>query len=135
MRVEKNVEKMECVSRICKQYDAAGFKVIIGGDSGHIRELDKCENGNGKLTKSFTRQTGMEIMNGAVDELNDPTWFMNDKEYTLDYVCANERGLQCVKGAKILGIEEVVESDHAGLDLCLHWTRTRNERRRSCIKN
>ena len=41
-------------------------------------------------------------MNGAVDELNGPTWFMKDKEYTLDYVCANERGLQCVKGAKIL---------------------------------
>ena len=53
---------------------------------------------------------------------------------TLDYVCANERGLQCVKGAKILGIEEVVESDHAGLDLYLHWTRTRNERRRKGIK-
>ena len=44
-------------------------------------------------------------------ELNGPTWFMNDKEYTLDYVCANERGLQCVKGAKIWGIEEVVESE------------------------
>ena len=53
-------------------------------------------------------------MNGAVDELNGPTWFMNDKEYTLDYVCANERGLQCVKGAKILGIEEVVESQGVG---------------------
>ena len=78
---------MECVTRICKQYDAAGFKVIIGGDlNGHIWELDKCENGNGKLIKSFIRQTGMEIMNGAVDELNGPTWFMNDKEYTLDYV-------------------------------------------------
>ena len=49
-------------------------------------------------------------------------------------MCANERGLQCVKGAKILGIEEVVESDHAGLDLYLHWTRTRNERRCKGIK-
>ena len=73
-------------------------------------------------------------MNGAVDELNGPTWFMNDKEYTLEYVCANERGLQCMKGAKILDIEEVFESDHAGLDLYLHWTRTRNERRRKGTK-
>ena len=57
VRMEENVEKMECLSRICKQYDTAGFKVRIGGDlTGHIWELDKCENGNGKLIKSFIRQ-------------------------------------------------------------------------------
>ena len=119
VRMEENVEIMERVSRICKQYNTAGFKVIIGGDlNGHIWELDKCENGwYGKLIKSSIRQSSMELLNGTVDELNGHTWSMNDKEYTLDHVCVNERGLQCVKGAKILDIEEVVESDHAALDI------------------
>ena len=29
----------------------------------------------------------MEVNNGAVDELNGPTWLMDYKEYILDYIC------------------------------------------------
>ena len=76
----------------------------------------------------------MELLNSEIDELNGPAWFMNDKEYTLDYVCVNERGLQCVKGAKIFDIEEVVESDYADLDIYLEWKKTRNERGPKSIK-
>ena len=42
-------------------------------------------------------------------------------------MCANETGVQCMKGDKLLDIEEVVESDHAGLDIYLQLTKTRNE--------
>ena len=50
-----------------------------------------------RQTRQECGSTGIEIMNGAVNELKGPTWFMTAKEYTLDYACANERGLQCVK--------------------------------------
>ena len=40
-----------------------GLKILIGGDiNAHIWELDKCENGTGRLLKQLTGDLGLQIM-------------------------------------------------------------------------
>ena len=63
------------------------MKILIGGDmNGHIWELDKCEKANGRLIKDFARECGLQIGNCIWDTMNGATWFINEKEYVLDYI-------------------------------------------------
>ena len=116
VRKEENAERVskvkECIAKECKD----GTKVEIGGDiNGHIWELDKCENANGKLMKELTYEAGQTIVNCEWEGMNEPTWFMNDKEYTLDYILVNEKGYGCIREAGVMDTNEVVESDHAAV--------------------
>ena len=101
VRKEENAERVskvkECIAKECMD----GTKVAIGGDmNGHIWELDKCENANGKLMKELTYEAGLTIVNCEWEGMNESTWFMNDKEYTLDYILVNE---------KVMGVSEKLE--------------------------
>ena len=123
VRKEENAERVskvkECIAKECKD----GTKVAIGGDmNGHIWELDKCENANGKLMKELTYEAGLTIVNCEWEGMNEPTWFMNDKEYTLDYILVNEKGYGCIREAGVMDTNEVVESDHAAVWLKVGMT-------------
>ena len=85
VRKQENAERVskvkECIANECKD----STKVAIGGDmNGHIWELDKCENANGKLMKELTCEAGLTIVNCEWEGMKVLTWFLNDKEYTLD---------------------------------------------------
>ena len=43
------------------------------------------------------------------------TWFSDNNEFTLDYICVNDCALKCIENAYILEIGNVVESDHAAV--------------------
>ena len=129
VRKQENVEKIskvkDCIAKECKD----STKVAIGGDmNGHIWELDKCENANGKLIKELSYEAGLTIVNCEWEGMNEPTWFMNDKEYTLDYILVNEKGYGCIREAGVMDTNEVVESDHAAVWMKVGGT-TRNESR------
>ena len=67
----------------------------------HISELDKCENGNGRLLKQLTGDLGLQIMNCVWKGMSGATWSMDVRDFTLDYVCRRE-GLACVVEAVIM---------------------------------
>ena len=75
----------------------------------HIWELDKCENKNGKLLKSVMDEINLQILNCVWDSMKCATWFSENSEFTLDYVCVNDSALKCVESAYILEKREVVE--------------------------
>ena len=43
------------------------------------------------------------------------TWFAENIEFTLDYVCVNDSALKCVESAYIIERGEVAEIDHAAV--------------------
>ena len=45
--------------------------------------------------------------------MSGDTWFMDDREFTLDYVCIDSEGLACVVEAVIMDELDVVYSHHA----------------------
>ena len=49
------------------------------------------------------------------------TWFSENSEFTLDYVCVNDSALKCVESAYILERREVVESDHGAVGVNVEW--------------
>ena len=50
----------------------------FGGDmNAHIWELDRCENGNGRLLKKLAGDMGLQIMNCVWKGISGATWFMN----------------------------------------------------------
>ena len=51
--------------------------------------------------------------------MNEATWYTEEKKFTLDYVCMDGRGLK--KGASILDLGEVIESDHAAIRVEIEW--------------
>ena len=54
MRKEENVNKSKYIKKVVRDAKDRGMKILIGGDmNGHIWELDKCENYNGKLVKDL----------------------------------------------------------------------------------
>ena len=58
---------------------------------------------------------GLQILNCVWDELNEATWYTEEKKFTLDYVCMDGRDMKKVVRASILDIGEVIESDHAAI--------------------
>ena len=49
------------------------------------------------------------------------TWFSENSEFTLDYICVNDWALKCIESAYILEREDVVESDHAAVEVAVDW--------------
>ena len=76
----------------------------------HIWELDKCENGNGRLLKQLTGDLGLQIMNCVWKGMSGVAWSMDDREFTLDYLCVDREELSCAVEAVIM--VDVVYSDH-----------------------
>ena len=54
-------------------------------------------------------------MNCVWKEMSGATWSMDDREFTLDYVCVEREGLACVVDAVIMDEVDVVYSDHAAV--------------------
>ena len=67
----------------------------------HIWELDKCENNNGKLLKNMVNEN-LQIMNCVWESMKGPTWFSENSEFTLDYICVDDCALKSVQSAYIL---------------------------------
>ena len=64
-----------------------GLKISFGGDMNvHIWELDRYENGNGRLLKQFAGDLELQIMNRVWKGMSGATWFMDDREFTLESV-------------------------------------------------
>ena len=116
IRGEENVLKMRCVKEVISKAKEDGLNIMIGGDmNAHIWELDKCENKNGKLLKSVMDDINLQILNCVWDSMEGATWFSENSEFTLDYVCVNDSALKCVESAYILERGEVLESDHVAV--------------------
>ena len=62
--------------------------------------------------------------------MNGPTWFSENSEFTLDYICVDDCALKRVQSAYILEREEVVESDHAAIGVDVEWKVKRKRKAR-----
>ena len=132
VRGDENVVKMLSVKEVVRKAKDEGLKIMIGGDmNAHIWELDKCENKNGKLLKNMVNETNLQIMNCVWEHMSGPTWFSENSEFTLDYICVDDCALKSVQSAYLLEREEVVESDHAAVGVDVEW---KVKRRRKAIK-
>ena len=60
-------------------------------------------------------EINLQILNCVCDSMKVATWFSENSEFTLDYVCVNDYALKCAESAYILERGEVVESDHAAV--------------------
>ena len=97
IRGDENVFKMLCVKDVVRNAKDEGLKIMIGGDmNAHIWELDKCENNNGKLLKNMVNEMNLQIMNCVWERMNGPTWFSENSEFTLDYICVDDCALKSV---------------------------------------
>ena len=66
-------------------------------------------------------EINLQILNCVWDSLKGDTWFSENSEFTLDYVCVNYSALKCVESAYILERGEIVESDHAAVGVNVKW--------------
>ena len=108
--------KMQRVKDVVRNAKDEGLKIMIGGAMNvHIWEFNKCENNNGIFLKNMVNEMILQIMNCVWERMNEPTWFSEKSEFTLDYICVDDCALKSVQSAYILEIEEVVESDHAAI--------------------
>ena len=122
IRGEKNVLSTRCVKEVIRKAKEDGLNIMIGGDmNAHIWELDKCENKNGKLLKSVMDGINLQILNFVWDSMKGVTWFSDNSEFTLNYVCVNDSALKCVESSYILERWYVVESDHAVVGVNAEW--------------
>ena len=55
------------------------------------------------------------------DSMKGATWFSENSEFTLDYVCVNDSALKGVKSAYMLERGEVVEREHAAVRVNVEW--------------
>ena len=122
IRGEEIVLKMRCVKEVISKAKEDGLNIMIGGDmNAHIWELNKCENKNGKLLKSVMDEINLQILIYVCDSMKGATWFSENSEFTLDYVCVNDSTLTCLESDYILERGEVVESDHAAVGVNAEW--------------
>ena len=49
------------------------------------------------------------------------TWFSENSEFTLDYICVNDCALKCLESAYIPERGDVLESDHAAVGVDVEW--------------
>ena len=132
-RGDENVYKMLCVKDVVRKAKDEGLRIMIVGDmNAHnnniIWELDKCENKNNKLLKNMVNEMNLQIMNCAWEHMNGPTWFTENSELTLNYICVDDYALKSVQSACILERDEVVESDHAAMEADVEWNLKRNRK-------
>ena len=66
-------------------------------------------------------EINLQILNCVWVSMKGATWFSENSEFTLDYVCVYDSALKCVESAYILKIWEVVESDHATVGVNVEW--------------
>ena len=123
IRREENEKYMHMINSVVNKAKFEGLKILFGGDmNAHIWELDRCENGNGRLLKQFAGDLGLQIMNCVWKGMSGATWFMVDMEFTLyDDVCIDREGIACVVEALILDEVNVVYSDHAAGSVSTEW--------------
>ena len=124
IRAEEHVLKMRCVKEVISKAKEDGLNIMIGGDmNAHIIwELDKCENNKAKLLKRVIDEINLQILNCVWDSMKGATWFSENSEFNLDYVCVNDSALvygECLY--IILERGEVVESDHAAVGINVEW--------------
>ena len=123
--------KMLRVNDVVRKTKYEGLKNMIGGDmNAHICELYKYENQNGKLLKNMLK----EIMNCVWEPMNGPTWFSENSEFILDYICVDDCALKSVQCAYILEREEIVESDHAAIGADVEWKVKRKRKYRTKLE-
>ena len=77
--------------------------------------------GNGRLLNQLASDLGLHIMNCVRKEMSGATWFMADREFTLDYVNIDREGLVCVVEAVIIDEVDVVYNDHAAVSVSIEW--------------
>ena len=53
--------------------------------------------------------------------MSDVTWSMDDREVTLNYVCADSEGLACVVESDIMSEVDVAHSDQAAGNMSFEW--------------
>ena len=87
----------------------------------HIWEVDGWENENGRRMKGIMNDQGLQIFNCVWEGLSEANWFMEEKHFTLDYVCIGGSGLRKVVGACVPDRGEVIESDHAAIRVEVEW--------------
>ena len=95
-----------------------GLKILFEGDvNAHIWELDRCENGNGRLLKQLAGDFGLRIMNCMWKGLSGATGLCIERLC----VCIYIEGIACVVGAVIMDEVDVVYSDHAAVNVSIEW--------------
>ena len=131
VRGDENVIRMLRVLDVVRNAKDEGLKIMIEGDmNAHTWELDKCENNNGKLLKNMVNEMNLQIMNCVWEHMNGPTWFSENSEFTLDYICDDDCALKSVQSAYIFEREEVAESDHAVIGVDVEWKVKRKRKAR-----
>jgi exonuclease III len=132
--VEGNQRRFEVLEREMKKCTEEGGMYIVGGDfNAHILELDGEENRNGRRMKKMVAQTEGEILNIVWPGMDGWTWERGESHFTLDYIVVNERVLRMIMEAWIWGQEELVDSDHKSVGICMGWRGVK--KRRNCKKN
>ena len=105
VRKEENILKLEYIKEVVWRALDDGLGIMIGGDmNAHIWELDGCENENGRRMQESINEMGLHILNCVWDGLNEATWYTEEKNFTLDYVCMDGRSLKEVVSASILDL-------------------------------
>ena len=65
--------------------------------------MDDYGNENGRRMKGRMNDLGLHILNGVWDGVSEATWFTEEKQFTLDNVCIDGRGMRkVVVGACVL---------------------------------
>ena len=67
--------------------------------------------------------------------MSEATWFTEEKQFTLDYVCIDGRGIRKVVGACVLDRGEVIECNHAAIIVEVEWKGMMRPRKKRKIKN
>ena len=81
------------------------------------------------ILKSVMNEINLQILNCVWDSMKGATCFSENSEFTLEYVCVNDSALKCVESAYLLDRGEVVESDHAEVEVNVEW---KVRRKRKC---
>ena len=62
-----------------------------------------------------------QILNCLWECMKGVTWFSENSEFTLDYICVNDCALKCIESAYILERRDFVECDHAAVRVDVEW--------------
>ena len=85
-------------------------------------------NARTRMGKNMVNEMNLQIMNCVWERMNGPTWFSENSEFTLDYICVDDCALKRVHSAYILEREEVVETDHVAIGADVEWKVKRKAR-------
>ena len=68
----------------------------------------------------MTGDLGLQIMDWK-EGMSGAAWSMDDRDFTLDYVCVDREGHACVVEAVIMDEVDVVYSDHVAVCVSIEW--------------